>query len=168
LTLILGLLASPPAALAVRPSEELLPSTTKGYLSVYDVDLLEEHFNKTQMGQLAALEQMAPLTGPGSVRHELEMASAKPEQQLGFAADALWDRVRQQIGQSGVDLGEHARLRQAAVHAGNLAGGKPQGFERSGLRGTDDPRYSQQYRNQRDRALSALMEQAGYARPIRP
>lgn len=141
-----------PSALAPTPNEELA--------GLVDSAMPGARFQR--------MDPMAPLTGPGSVRHELEMASAKPEQQLGFAADALWDRVRQQIGQSGVDLGEHARLRQAAVHAGNLAAGKPQGFERSGLRGTDDPRYSQQYRNQRDRALSALMEQAGYARPIRP
>src|SRR5690606_5862910 len=78
LTLILGLLASPPAALAVRPSEELLPSTTKGYLSVYDVDLLEEHFNKTQMGQLAALEQMAPFVKDfrQQIRNKLNQAGA--------------------------------------------------------------------------------------------
>lgn len=96
-------------------------------------------------------DPLAGLMGPGSFRHDAEMAMAKPEAQLRHAADALWGRVRSQVGQSGVDLGEHARLRQAAVHAGNLAGGRPQGYA------SDDPHSVSPYQIQR--AFKALVEQ---------
>lgn len=40
-------------ASAVLPSEQLLPPTTKGYVSVPDVDLVRERFDKMQLGKLA-------------------------------------------------------------------------------------------------------------------
>lgn len=112
LTLILGLLASPPAALAVRPSEELLPNTTKGYLSVYDVDLLEDQFNKTQMGQLAALEQMAPFVKDfrQQIRNKLNQAGAN----LGITIEDLdgvyGGEVALAVLQPGGDVKAHATV----------------------------------------------------------
>lgn len=42
------------SASAVVPAEQLLPASTKGFISVPDLDLLETQFNKTQLGQLMA------------------------------------------------------------------------------------------------------------------
>jgi hypothetical protein len=47
-------------AQAVRPSEQLLPETTVGYLSIPDFDALQESFDKTQLGQLAQDPAMQP------------------------------------------------------------------------------------------------------------
>ncbi len=49
-------------ARAVVPSEELLPSTTKGYISIPNMERLETDFNKTQLGQLLADPVMEPFS----------------------------------------------------------------------------------------------------------
>ena len=49
---IVGLLAAcvcTPALAAVKPSESLLPGTTKGFLVVENVDQLKESWNKTKL-----------------------------------------------------------------------------------------------------------------------
>ena len=45
---------------AAHPSESLLPSTTNGYLSVADVDLLREKWSETQLGQMVEDPVMEP------------------------------------------------------------------------------------------------------------
>jgi hypothetical protein len=49
-------------ARAVVPSDELLPSTTKGYISIPDMERLEADFDKTQLGQLLADPVMEPFS----------------------------------------------------------------------------------------------------------
>ena len=39
---------------AAPPSEQLLPNTTRGYISISNLDDLIERFNKTQLGQLVS------------------------------------------------------------------------------------------------------------------
>jgi hypothetical protein len=58
LTVLTGL--SPLAALAARPSEELLPNTTKAYISIPDLEKLSAAWNKTQLGQLVNDPEMKP------------------------------------------------------------------------------------------------------------
>jgi hypothetical protein len=102
------------------------------------------------------------LPGPydvGGTREHLLMEHAPPEQQADFAARALQGRIDQQIGQTGVDLDEHAALRQAQVMAGNQSHGKAMGYARAPAMGTDDPRGTQQFRNQFQRAIQGLMPQ---------
>jgi len=65
------------------------------------------------------------------------------------AADALRDQVQSQIGASGVDLAEHAALRQAAARANNAGMGKVADY------GPEprpvDPRLTVQFRNEMGR-----------------
>lgn len=53
-------LAAPLAA--VEPSQELLPDTTKGFVSVADMKDLEDHWNETQIGQLMQDPVMKPFS----------------------------------------------------------------------------------------------------------
>jgi hypothetical protein len=48
------------AARAARPTESLLPNTTKGFLSVANVDVLKADWEKTQLGQLMNDPLMKP------------------------------------------------------------------------------------------------------------
>ena len=47
-------------AVATPPSETLLPSTTKGFLSVPDVEELGNRWNETQLGRMANDPVMKP------------------------------------------------------------------------------------------------------------
>ena len=49
-----------PPSMAIDPSDTLLPNTTRGFLSVHSVKTLEDHWNKTQLGQLAKDPVMKP------------------------------------------------------------------------------------------------------------
>jgi hypothetical protein len=47
---------------AVQPSEQVLPKTTKGYVSIPDMDLLQEKWDQTQLGKLMKLPAMKPFS----------------------------------------------------------------------------------------------------------
>lgn len=106
-------------------------------------------------------ERSLPQYDQGGMREDMFMQGQPLEEQLAFAARQLQERAMADVGQSGVDLGDHAALRQAGVRAGNLAAGKPQGYAPSPRMGTDDPRMGQQYRNQFDRAIQGLLAARG-------
>ena len=48
------------AARAVMPAAQLLPATTKGYLSIPDMDALADAWEKTQLGELVRDPVMKP------------------------------------------------------------------------------------------------------------
>ena len=62
--LLVGTLCFPITAAATTPSEELLPSTTKGYVSVPNVEALRAKWNETQLGQLVNDPVMKPSAMP--------------------------------------------------------------------------------------------------------
>ncbi|HYW79055.1 MAG TPA: hypothetical protein VE890_05730, partial [Thermoguttaceae bacterium] len=70
----------PASAQKLPPSEQLFPSTTKGFVAVADVGLLEQQWNKTQLGQLMADPVMKPFT---------DDLRTKLEQQLGGISSRL-------------------------------------------------------------------------------
>ncbi|HUT93561.1 MAG TPA: hypothetical protein VMY37_29120 [Thermoguttaceae bacterium] len=74
-------------ALAVDTSETLLPATTKGFVSITNVDQLSEQWDKTQLGQLSKDPVMKPFAD--DLRRQ--------------AADRLWD-LRRRLGASLDDL----------------------------------------------------------------
>jgi len=47
-------------AVAVVPSELLLPATTKGFISTQDVEEVRKKFNETQLGEMVADPVMKP------------------------------------------------------------------------------------------------------------
>lgn len=105
--------------------------------------------------------QSLPMMDPGGMREALSLQHAPLEEQAAFAARGLQGQIDGQIGQAGVNLADHAALRQAGVMASNEAAGKPQGYAPSPRMGTDDPRGSQQFRNQFERAIQGLLAARG-------
>src|SRR3990170_873005 len=84
------------AALAVPPSENLLPDTTRGFVSAPVAKKLTDQFNKTQLGQLLKDPVMKPFT-----------------EDLRRQFDERWSNVRERLGLSledfkGVPAGEAA------------------------------------------------------------
>jgi len=96
---------------ASRPSESLLPDTTKGYLSVPDVDLLREHWEKTQLGELAEDPLMKPFME--DFRKQFESKFAKTDVRLNIKIDDLKDVYGGEVAiamiQPGGDSKQHAR-----------------------------------------------------------
>ncbi len=86
---IAGLLLSAHACFAqvARPSENLFPDTTKGFVVIASMDQLTEQFNKTQIGQLMADPVMAPFT-----------------EDLQRQFDERWSGVRERLGIKWEDL----------------------------------------------------------------
>lgn len=80
---------APTSALAVQPSERLLPPTTKGYLAVADMDLLRESFEKTQLGQLAQDPLMKPFFQ--DIREQFESKVGRTDIRLSITLDDLKD-----------------------------------------------------------------------------
>jgi len=74
---------------AAKPSETLLPNTTKAYVSVPDVDKLREHFDQTQIGHLLKDPVMQPFVEDvqRQIRDKLSEASVR----LGLSWDDLED-----------------------------------------------------------------------------
>ncbi len=60
LLLVCGQFFDPGAALAVNPSDQILPATTKAYVSIPDLDALRDNWNKTQLGELFQDPVMKP------------------------------------------------------------------------------------------------------------
>ncbi len=74
-------------AQATPPSESLLPSTTKGYLSVPDVQLLGERWDETQLGQLAKDPIMKPFAD--DLRAQIQGKLSGTRLRLGLSMEDL-------------------------------------------------------------------------------
>lgn len=77
------------AAEGSRPSETLLPKTTQGFFAISNVDLLREHWNKTQLGHLMADPVMKPFAK--DVRHQFEDRWSSIHERLGLTLDDVKD-----------------------------------------------------------------------------
>jgi len=86
-----ALSAEPPAASAESPpaSETLLPSSTKGFLSIADVRDLTDRWNRTQVGQLMQDPVMEPFAK--DLRRQLEDRWSGFRDKLGLTLDDLKD-----------------------------------------------------------------------------
>lgn len=74
---------------AVPPSDELLPDTTKAFVSVPNVDVLADAWRQTQVGQLLNDERMKPFTE--DLRRQLEEKWLRSHARLGLSLDDLLD-----------------------------------------------------------------------------
>jgi hypothetical protein len=72
---------------AVPPTEDLLPNTTKCYLSVANVERLTEAFDKTQLGQLANDPTMKPFVE--DLKRQLREKWTQTHQKLGITWEDL-------------------------------------------------------------------------------
>ncbi len=82
------LLCGGSAAWAVgRPCETLLPDTTEGFIAISNVDVLSEHWNKTQLGHLMAEPVMKPASK--DIRRQLDERWSNIHERLGLSLDDL-------------------------------------------------------------------------------
>jgi hypothetical protein len=72
---------------AGKPSETLLPSSTKGYLSIPDWARLETDFNATQLGELANDEVMRPFVD--DLKRQIREGGARRLEKLGVTFEDL-------------------------------------------------------------------------------
>lgn len=72
-------------ALAVVPSEQLLPSTTKGFIAAPDIDLVRSKFNETQLGALVHDPVMQPFI------EDLKQQIGQKLEQAGKRLAVRWD-----------------------------------------------------------------------------
>jgi hypothetical protein len=72
-------------ALAVVPSELLLPATTKGFISTQDVDEVRKKFNETQLGDMVADPVMKPFI------EDLKKQIGAKMQRAGKKLGVKWD-----------------------------------------------------------------------------
>lgn len=104
---------------AVKPSETLLPNTTKAFISVPDVDKLREHFDQTQIGQLLNDPLMQPFVEDvqGQIRDKLSEASVR----LGLSWDDLEDVYGGEVAMALLQPWDHeaakATLEAASIEA---------------------------------------------------
>lgn len=81
--------ASGSIAVAAPPADQLLPSATKGYISVSDVDELLEKWERTQLGQLMNDPVMEPFAD--DLRRQMKEAWTKAHRELGIE----WDDIKE-------------------------------------------------------------------------
>ena len=74
-------------AAAGRPCETLLPDTTEGFIAISNIDVLSEHWNKTQLGHLMAEPVMKPCTK--DIRRQLDERWSNIHERLGLSLDDL-------------------------------------------------------------------------------
>jgi len=88
LFLALVTIAAPaPSAKSAGRSDTLLPTTTKGYFSIADTEQLAEHWNKTQLGQLAKDPVMEPFAT--DLKRQFEERLSRLQSRLGLTFDDL-------------------------------------------------------------------------------
>jgi hypothetical protein len=74
-------------ALAAKPSDSLLPATTKGYLSIASMKQLSEQFDRSTFGQLANDPAMKPFVE--DIKHQVRQQGLRQLEQLGLTWDEL-------------------------------------------------------------------------------
>jgi hypothetical protein len=84
-SMLLGVGALP--AEAGRLSETLLPDTTQGFFAISNVDVLNEHWDKTQLGHLMADPAMKPFTK--DIRRQFDNRWSRIHERLGLSFDDL-------------------------------------------------------------------------------
>jgi hypothetical protein len=87
LAAMLLLLAGLSPARAAKPSDSLLPATTKGYLSVPNLAQLRDQFNRSPLGQLANDPAMKPFVD--DFKRQLHQRGMKQLEQFGLSWDEL-------------------------------------------------------------------------------
>jgi hypothetical protein len=110
--LLFGVLCCPATASATTPSEELLPSTTKGYVSVPNVELLRTQWKATQLGQLIDDPVMKPFVE--DLRDQIKNKLSKSRVSLGLTLDDLDNiyggELCLALTQPGGDVNQHATV----------------------------------------------------------
>jgi hypothetical protein len=106
---------------AVPPAENLLPNTTKGFLTAASMDVLRDSWNKTQIGQLMQDEAMKPFVE--DFQRQMQDKWLKTHQKLGIT----WDDLQEvPSGEVALGLILPSATEAAAVIVANVAGHEKQ------------------------------------------
>ena len=100
---------------AARPSESLMPSTTKGYLSVPDVDLLRQKWSQTQLGQMVEDPVMKPFIE--DLRRQIEAKVGRTKVRLNISFDDLQDVYGGEVCLATIQPGGDHRMSDPAHQA---------------------------------------------------
>ena len=87
--LLLVLILAGQPAWSVVPSQQLMPETAKGYVSIPDYYRLEADFSKTQIGQLLADPVMQPFSD--DLRRQLKEKWSEAHEPLGLSWEDMQD-----------------------------------------------------------------------------
>jgi len=109
------------SAWAVVPSESLLPLTTRGYLSIDDIDTLSLNWQQTQLGQLIQDESMRPFVQ--DMKRQLQSKMASVRDKLGLE---LGDLKGIASGEIGLGFVERKNDRAALILTVDITGRKSQ------------------------------------------
>ncbi|MDZ4819220.1 MAG: hypothetical protein SGJ20_09635, partial [Planctomycetota bacterium] len=104
-------------ALAAKSSDQLLPATTKGLLSVPDVDLLQKEFDTTQFGQLLKDPLMEPFVA--DFKRQLQENGNRRMEKMGLT---LSDLDKLPTGEVAMAVIQPAANQGAVVLIANVAG----------------------------------------------
>lgn len=75
------------ASAASRPGETLLPNTTQGFFAISNVDVLDQHWGKTQLGHLMAEPVMKPFKK--DIRRQFDSRWSRVQERLGLTIDDM-------------------------------------------------------------------------------
>ena len=103
-TFVVTSLLSSPLVWAVVPAEKLVPMTTKGFVSVADMDRLTNDFNETQFGRLLADPVMKPFSD--DLKRQLQQKWAKQYEPLGITWEDLSTVPTGEVAMARVLMGE--------------------------------------------------------------
>jgi len=92
---------------AAQPSDVLLPNTTKGYVSIKDVDVLRTEFEKTQLGKLVNDPLMKPFVE--DLRKQIESKMGKTAVRLNIDLDDLKGVYGGEVCLAGIQPGGDAK-----------------------------------------------------------
>jgi len=120
LGVVLASVAADPAV-AAQPSDTLLPATTKGYISVPDVDTLRTRWNETQLGQFMRDPMMEPFMD--DMTRQVREKATRLHQTLGLT---LADLEEVAGGEASIALVEPAKGQVALAVLVDVSGQQDQ------------------------------------------
>ena len=102
-------------------AENLLPDSTRGFLSVSDVKVLTDHWEKTQLGQLAKDPVMKPFVE--DLRRQLDERWTRLHERLGLTIDDLREVPGGEVAVAAIQPAQH---KHATAILADITGHKPQ------------------------------------------
>jgi len=112
---IFGLLSAMPAV-AVMPSDALMPNSTRGFLSIDDINSLSANWQQTQIGQLIQDKEMRPFVE--DMKRQLQRKFNSVQEKLGLE---LADLKNIAGGEIGLGLAERTNERAALLLTVNIS-----------------------------------------------
>ncbi len=147
LSLLLGLLATS-FAQAAKPAAELVPNTTRGFLSIPDFQVIQASFEKTELGKLAETEEMKPFYE--DIKEQLNEQVGQAGVRLGINWSQLADVVAGEVAIGVIEPERHNNQKHAVALIADVSG-KDQAVQK--LLKSIDNRMQKQRANRRQQNI---------------